>query len=258
MNCSATNAARSPGADSARTGLLELAHGATVFFDEAGDIPPNVQVKLLRVLEQHEVTPVGKRAGTGRTTFRVIAATNRPVDSQPEALRAICTSDWQHSRFTCLRCASRCTDIPLLAEAFLRRAARRNRRCDELLAAMQSKNCAAVAGPATCANCGTPLSMALLLARGRQIEVEHLPPADPELHVAVGDDLQTAVRSWTQRQLASRAAEGNIYQEFLSRVEPSLFDVVLEQTTGNRAAAADLLRNSPRDAAQKLASSDES
>src|SRR4029079_2462180 len=47
------------GATASRQGLLELANGATVFFDEAGDIALSVQVKLLRVLEQQEVTPAG-------------------------------------------------------------------------------------------------------------------------------------------------------------------------------------------------------
>src|SRR5581483_3570905 len=64
------------GAEAARIGLLELASGGTVFFDEAGDIPTNVQVKLLRVLEQHEVTPVGDTTPRP-TSFRAIAATSR-------------------------------------------------------------------------------------------------------------------------------------------------------------------------------------
>ncbi len=56
------------GADNARQGLLELADDATVFFDEAGDIPPSVQVKLLRVLEQHELTPVGSAGAADRVS----------------------------------------------------------------------------------------------------------------------------------------------------------------------------------------------
>ena len=69
------------GAETGRRGLLELGDGATVFFDEIGDIPAGVQVKLLRVLEQHEVTPVGDT--TPRNTwFRVIAATNRDLGNR--------------------------------------------------------------------------------------------------------------------------------------------------------------------------------
>ncbi len=66
------------GATSARQGLLELANGATVFFDETADIPLSVQVKLLRVLEQQEVTAVGDTRPR-QTSFRVVAATNRDL-----------------------------------------------------------------------------------------------------------------------------------------------------------------------------------
>ncbi|HEV7999522.1 MAG TPA: sigma-54 dependent transcriptional regulator, partial [Planctomycetaceae bacterium] len=67
------------GAEQARQGLLELADGGTVFLDEIGDVPLPVQVKLLRAFEQHEVTPVGD-ARSRRSDFRVLAATNRPLD----------------------------------------------------------------------------------------------------------------------------------------------------------------------------------
>jgi len=244
------------GAESARTGLLELAHGATVFFDEAGDIPPSVQVKLLRVLEQHEVTPVGS-AQARATTFRVIAATNRAIDSHSEALRRDLYFRLAAFEIHLPPLRERVQDIPLLAEAFLRRA-----RSETTSATSFSPEAIGELSrrrwPGNVRQLRHAVEHGLLLARGRQIEVEHLPPSEPEQHVTAGDDLQTAVRNWTARQLASRAAEGNIYQEFLARVEPSLFDVVLEQTTGNRAAAADLLGIHRATLRKKLASSDES
>ncbi|MBX7106306.1 MAG: sigma-54 dependent transcriptional regulator, partial [Gemmataceae bacterium] len=66
------------GADAARTGLLALAHGGTIFLDEVAEIPPSVQVKLLRALESGEVLPVGADTPT-RHDFRIIAATNRDL-----------------------------------------------------------------------------------------------------------------------------------------------------------------------------------
>src|SRR5262249_38223964 len=66
------------GANAARQGLLEVADGATVFFDEAADIPGSTQVKLLRALEQREIMPVGDTQPR-QTSFRVISATNRDL-----------------------------------------------------------------------------------------------------------------------------------------------------------------------------------
>jgi two-component system nitrogen regulation response regulator GlnG len=244
------------GAEAARTGLLELAHGATVFFDEAGDIPPNVQVKLLRVLEQHEVTPVGS-AQPRATSFRVIAATSRPLDADPEALRRDLYFRLAAFEIHLPPLRERVQDIPLLSEAFLRRATSQTTTAKEFSAAAMEELCRRP-WPGNVRQLRHAVEHGLLLARGRQIETEHLPPPEPlPTPATTSDELQVAVRNWTVRQLASRAAEGSIYQEFLARAEPSLFDVVLEQTTGNRAAAADLLGIHRATLRKKLASSDE-
>ena len=66
------------GAAERRIGRFELAHGGTLFLDEIGEVPPSVQVKLLRVLEQREVTRVGG-TGTIPVDVRVVAATNNPL-----------------------------------------------------------------------------------------------------------------------------------------------------------------------------------
>ena len=66
------------GAIQDRKGLFELADGGSVLLDEVGDIPTNLQVKLLRVIEHREFTPVGD-ARPRPTDIRVIAATNRPL-----------------------------------------------------------------------------------------------------------------------------------------------------------------------------------
>ena len=74
------------GADSDRVGRLEAANGGTLFLDEIGNIPLQLQAKLLTVLEQRAVTPVGRNAAVG-LDVRVIAATNVPREQLSDERR---------------------------------------------------------------------------------------------------------------------------------------------------------------------------
>jgi PAS domain S-box-containing protein len=67
------------GATDRRVGRFELANGGTIFLDEIGDLPPEVQIKLLRVLQEREFERIGG-TGTVRVDIRVIAATNRDLN----------------------------------------------------------------------------------------------------------------------------------------------------------------------------------
>ena len=67
------------GAVRSRTGMFEAAHGSTILLDEIGELPPPMQVKLLRVLQDRRVKRVGGSTET-EVDVRVIAATNRPVE----------------------------------------------------------------------------------------------------------------------------------------------------------------------------------
>src|ERR1700689_4298745 len=71
------------GAVTPKTGLIETANGGTAFFDEIGELPLDLQAKLLRVLQEKEFRPVGSLT-TRRSDFRIIAATNRDLAKEVE------------------------------------------------------------------------------------------------------------------------------------------------------------------------------
>src|SRR4029450_5527617 len=68
-----------PGALTQKIGRFELAHQGTLFLDEIGDVPLDLQSKLLRVLQEHEIERLGSTR-TIRVDFRLIAATNRNLE----------------------------------------------------------------------------------------------------------------------------------------------------------------------------------
>ena len=117
------------GAIQAHKGLFQAADGGTLFLDEIGDMPLPLQVKLLRVLQEGEVRPVGSTQAIP-VDVRVISATHRDLDSQREQghFREDLYYRLNVVSLKLPSLAERREDIPLLAAHFLRRLAERYRK----------------------------------------------------------------------------------------------------------------------------------
>ena len=108
------------GATENKQGLIELADGGTAFFDEIGDLPLEMQVKLLRLIQEREFRPVGSLKWR-KVDLRIVAATHRDLKSEVAAGRFRLDLFYRLNVF-CIRLPplrNRRQDIPLLIEHFL-------------------------------------------------------------------------------------------------------------------------------------------
>jgi formate hydrogenlyase transcriptional activator len=113
------------GAVASRTGRFEVANGGTIFLDEVGELPPETQVKLLRVLQEREIEPVGSNQPK-KVDVRVIAATNRDLEREVAAGRFRADLFFRLNVFPIVMppLRERPGDVPLLAHYFADRFAR--------------------------------------------------------------------------------------------------------------------------------------
>ena len=161
-----------------RVGRIEQAHGGTLFLDEVSEMPPDLQVKFLRVLEEKRVTPVGGNESR-EVDFRLVAATNRDLRAEIEAGRFRQDLYYRLSVVTVeiplLR--ERKDDIPLLVERFRDLFAREH---GKPVIGVTPAALAALVGyawPGNVRELKNVLESAVLFAAGTRIDVSDLPAA---------------------------------------------------------------------------------
>ncbi len=165
------------GAEQARSGFFAEADGGTLFLDEVGLLPPALQPKLLRVLQDGEYIPVGSRKAR-KANVRVVAATNEDLQRAVKAGR-FREDLWFRLRVVPLRLPplrERREDVPLLVEHFVRKHALRLSRPPLMPDAAAMKALLDHPWPGNIRELEHAIERGLLLARGEAVTLADLPP----------------------------------------------------------------------------------
>ena len=166
------------GAIEDRKGLFEVAHGGTIFLDEIGDMSPAMQVKLLRVLQNGEILPVGERAPRW-VDVRVVSASNRDLAHEVESGQFRKDLYYRLSTFpiTVPPLRERREDIPLLVAHFLKQVTARFSKSVRGISRNATDVLAQYGWPGNVRELQNELERAVALALpGEIICLEHLSP----------------------------------------------------------------------------------
>jgi transcriptional regulator with PAS, ATPase and Fis domain len=225
------------GAAGVKIGLIEAANGGTAFFDEIGELPLDLQAKLLRVLQEKEFRPVGSLS-VKRSDFRIIAATNRDLAKEVEkgTFRRDLFYRLNVMKVRLAPLRDRKEDIPALVDHFLARAGGNRSLTAEALEALSSYD-----WPGNVRELENCVQHMVAISSEHLVHTADLPSA-LQNHVAQKKSqyLMTAVGA--QAAMASaNSAELRTSVIPLAELEKHAILSALESTSGDRALAASLL-----------------
>ena len=237
------------GADTARQGKFEQADRGTIFLDEVGELPIEVQMKLLRVLQEREVEPIGSNE-IRKVDVRVIAATNRRLDL------AIQEGAFREDLFYRLNVVpiflpplrERKEDIPDLVDFFMSRYAQDYDQPKGTISPEAFKLLMVYDWPGNVRELENSLKRALVMCAGQVLLPEHF----PELSGSAVSSITKAPTGFESRLaslmservdefIESGASAGTLHAEIRIAVEKPLFEFILERTGWNRRKAAEIL-----------------
>jgi DNA-binding NtrC family response regulator len=226
------------GAVAAKKGLFEVADGGSIFLDEIGDIPPETQVRLLRVIQEREFTPLGDTTPR-RVDVRIIAATN--IDLK-EAVRQGTFREDLYYRLAVVPIElpplrDRIEDILPLAQHFIQKYNEENaRNVSEQLAPEVLALLEAYSWPGNVRELENTIERAVVIAPGDEITKECLRTeiSDPKSVVSGHQD-------GASNAAVSDIGRGINFYEEVRRFEIDLIRRALEQTGGHQSRAARLL-----------------
>ncbi len=228
------------GAQQQRRGRFEQAEGGTLFLDEIGDMPSELQTRLLRVLSDGSFYRVGGHQQV-KANVRVIAATHQ--DLEQRVREGAFREDLYH-RLNVIRLRlpslnERSEDIPLLARHFLASSAKQlgvepKRLSDEAL-----QHLARLAFPGNVRQLENLCHWLTVMAPGQVVDTGDLPAEFRDPGAAATGDWLSALRQEAERRLAR--GEVGILDELGKQFERTLISEALRRTRGRRIEAAGLL-----------------
>ncbi len=234
------------GAVAAKPGLLEAAHGGTVFLDEIGELPAALQAKLLRVLENKRLLRVGDTRERP-VDLRIVAATNRRLEDEVKAGR------FRQDLYFRLASAvvvlpplrERPRELPILARAFLAQAGRKLGREALFLAPATLERLLRYGWPGNVRELRNAMDYAAAVVSETVVEPEALPPALlaatlPPAKSVTAAEAPAGPLPASLSQLA-RAILRLETGDKLAAIEEALISEALVLADGNKSAAARLL-----------------
>jgi transcriptional regulator with GAF, ATPase, and Fis domain len=213
------------GAHTSRRGLFEAATGGTLFLDEIGDMGPGLQSKILRVLQDGEIRPVGGTA-TVKVDVRIIAATNKDLRAEMDEGRFRADLFYRLNvipiHIPPLR--ERPEDVPLLADFFLQKHQGERKL---VLSPEASAKLMRLRFEGNARELQNLIERAAALVEGREIGADDL--LMPGAEERESDSADSLVRAAAQRRLT------------LQEVQDLYVDEILRETRGNRVKASEIL-----------------
>jgi len=226
------------GASAAKIGLLEVADGGTVLFDEISTVTPEVQTKLLRVIQDKEFLPLGALENR-LVDVRIIAATNEDLKHLIDVGRF---REDLYYRLNVISVSipplrARMEDIPILVEHFLERFNTENRKSVSRVTPAVMDRFFAHTWPGNVRELENVVERGVVLARGEEIDIDLL-PSDMSRRVALPD--------------APPLPEGVRFYDAVGRFERQLIEGALRRTGGVQKHAAELLGLKPTTLNEKI------
>jgi two-component system nitrogen regulation response regulator GlnG len=227
-----------------KLGRLELAHGGTLFLDEIGDMPADLQTKLLRALQERTIERVGGHEPI-RVDVRVLAATNRDLESlmRDGKFREDLFYRLNVVTVTLPPLRERRRDIPLLVDHLLAKYARdlgERGVAPEALDRLVGHD-----WPGNVRELENVVQRAMVMASTGAILPEHLPIGPVSAAAAVGPDASLADIIERKMHECVRGLRGhasaNLHGLMVGLVEKPLLRAVMRETKGNQVRAAQLL-----------------